>query len=507
MHAANQSAPSPTAIAQAIQTAITHHQAGQIDLATKIYREILAVNPGNADANHLLGVAALQKGNLQEARFLIDRACAINPLAQGFQHNRAQVLLAEGRILDAVEALWASGALNAAEQLCRQMLAKDPISKDALVLLARILGDQGHPREADEVIYRLLEIEPVRLSDNEAGAMSGVPGRVPVNTFNYIIEVVGTCNLRCPSCPVGNLGDAGRPRGFMDVSMFEAIVEKISRETPSKAANLWLFNWGEPLLHPEISRLIEIGRKAGFPVVLSSNLNHKHEFRDAIKAGPSDMIISASGFTQEVYRRTHKRGNIELVKENMRKLRGYMDEFNSPMSVRVAYHLYRHNLVDANRMADYAKSLGIDFTPVVAFLQPIEKLVQAIEGRLEGEDRDIVDLMLDHPILSKILRREKLVNVTDCTLRTNMMTINHDGSVALCCGVYDSRNMLGANFLDLSHEQLQAKKYEHEFCKTCFTHGLNSPDIDLGESAGKSNLLLMRVNGLGAKALATAPAH
>ncbi|MFM2130203.1 MAG: hypothetical protein RL477_1749, partial [Pseudomonadota bacterium] len=144
--------------------------------------------------------------------------------------------------------------------------------------------------------------------------------------------------------------------------------------------------------------------------------------------------------------------------------------------------------------------------PVVAFLQPIEKLVQAIEGRLDGEDRDVVDLMLDHPILSKILRREKLAGVTDCTLRTNMMTINHDGSVALCCGVYEAQNMLGANFLDLSHEQLQARKYRHEFCKTCFKHGLNSPDIDLGESAGKSNLLLMRVNGLGARSLAAAKA-
>ncbi|WP_116115140.1 hypothetical protein [Austwickia chelonae] len=36
----------------------------------------------------------------------------------------------------------------------------------------------------------------------------------------YVIEICGTCNLRCPSCAVGNM-DAGsltglRPKGFMD---------------------------------------------------------------------------------------------------------------------------------------------------------------------------------------------------------------------------------------------------------------------------------------------------
>lgn len=493
-----------TDVAQALQLAIDHHRAGRLDSAANIYRDILAIQPNHGDANHLLGVIALQKGNLREAGYLIDKACAISPNVQSFQRNRAQVLMAQGRHLDAAEALWASGALDQAETACRQILAKQPRSIDGMVLLARILGDQGRPREAEDVIYSLLELQPTRLSDNEAGTASGRPGQVAAQSFNYIIEVVGTCNLRCPSCPVGNLGDAGRGRGFMDVGLFSQIVDKIRREAPSKHVSLWLFNWGEPLLHPEIARMIRIGREAGFPVVLSSNLNHKHDFRKAIEAGPSQLIISTSGFTQDVYRRTHRRGDIEVVKANMRKLREHMDEFRSQMTVNVAYHLYRHNLLDANPMAAYAQSLGFRFDPTIAFLQPIEKLVQAVERRLEGEDRNVVDLMLEHPILGKILRREKLSGVTDCSLRTNMMTINHDGAVALCCGVYESQNMLGVNFLDLTHEQLQARKYEHDFCKTCFKHGFNSPDIDVGVERDKSQLMMMRVNGLGAKAMADA---
>jgi MoaA/NifB/PqqE/SkfB family radical SAM enzyme len=489
-------------VPQALQIALGLHQAGQLDAASDVYRKILAIAPANADANHLLGVAALQKGNLKEARFLIDRACAIQPMSAEFHRNRATLLLAEGDRIGAIEALWASGSLPQAEKLCREHIAATGETKDALLLLARILGDQGRPREADEVLFRLLQILPAPYSDNEAGIASATPSQNPLKYFNYIVEVVGTCNLRCPSCPVGNLGDAGRGRGFMDVDMFQAIIDKIKRESPVKKSNLWLFNWGEPLLHPEIARLITIGREAGLPVVLSSNLNHKFDFREAIKAGPSEIIISASGFTQEVYGRTHKRGNIEVVKENMRKLREYIDEFGVKMSVGVSYHLYRHNLADANMMAAYAKTLGFDFRPVVAFLQPLEKAIQAIEGRLTAEDRDVIDLMLDHPIIGKVLRNDAIANYPDCSLRTNMMTINHDGTVALCCGVYETGNMLGANFLDLSHEQLQGRKYEHEFCRTCFKNGLNNPDVTIKELQDKRDLMMMRINGVGRRAQA-----
>ena len=76
------------------------------------------------------------------------------------------------------------------------------------------------------------------------------------------------------------------------------------------------------------------------------------------------------------------------------------------------------------------------------------------------------------------------------------MTINHDGTVALCCGVYQPKNMLGANFLDLPHSELQGRKYTHEFCKTCYRHGLHDPTSGVGAYEGKNNLLMMRLNSL-----------
>ncbi len=42
----------------AFQTALAHHQAGQLREAEALYRQILAAQPQHADAWHLLGLVA-----------------------------------------------------------------------------------------------------------------------------------------------------------------------------------------------------------------------------------------------------------------------------------------------------------------------------------------------------------------------------------------------------------------------------------------------------------------
>ena len=49
-------------IPEALAIAIQHHQAGRLQAAEQIYRQILAVEPNHADAIHLLGVIAHQVG-------------------------------------------------------------------------------------------------------------------------------------------------------------------------------------------------------------------------------------------------------------------------------------------------------------------------------------------------------------------------------------------------------------------------------------------------------------
>ena len=59
-----------------LATARGLHDAGRIAEAERLYRRILAADPDNAPALHLLGVVALQAGQFQAAVDLIGQAIA-----------------------------------------------------------------------------------------------------------------------------------------------------------------------------------------------------------------------------------------------------------------------------------------------------------------------------------------------------------------------------------------------------------------------------------------------
>src|ERR1700722_13587034 len=63
------------------------HQAGHLDEAAKIYTEILRRSPHDFDANHLLGVVALQQGRFDVAQRLINLAFAIGNLGVSYLRN------------------------------------------------------------------------------------------------------------------------------------------------------------------------------------------------------------------------------------------------------------------------------------------------------------------------------------------------------------------------------------------------------------------------------------
>jgi predicted O-linked N-acetylglucosamine transferase (SPINDLY family) len=77
---------------QAFAHALEHHRAGRLAEAERGYREILQREPEHADALHLLGVIALQAGDLTSALTLVQRAVALRPDAAVSRNNLGQVL-------------------------------------------------------------------------------------------------------------------------------------------------------------------------------------------------------------------------------------------------------------------------------------------------------------------------------------------------------------------------------------------------------------------------------
>lgn len=97
--------PASLTVEQALQQAITHHQAGHLQDAERLYRIILQARPDQPEANHNLGVLAGQVGQYAAGLPYLRTALAINPSQGQYSLSYASALLATGQAKEALDIL------------------------------------------------------------------------------------------------------------------------------------------------------------------------------------------------------------------------------------------------------------------------------------------------------------------------------------------------------------------------------------------------------------------
>ena len=76
------------------------------------------------------------------------------------------------------------------------------------------------------------------------------------------LEITNVCNLRCEFCP-----GTRRKQGFLSPEGFEVLAGKLRPYVDY----IYLHLMGEPLLHPQLSQLLEIAGELGFKVIITTN--------------------------------------------------------------------------------------------------------------------------------------------------------------------------------------------------------------------------------------------
>jgi MoaA/NifB/PqqE/SkfB family radical SAM enzyme len=306
------------------------------------------------------------------------------------------------------------------------------------------------------------------------------------NSFQYSVEIVGSCNLRCPSCPVGNMRTREVAKKMIPKELFCKIIDKIKKEKKVEKPLISLFDWGEPTLHPDLPFFVRYINEASMRPRISSNLNVNANFEEILKENPYEFKISLSGFNQDKYKLTHARGNIDKVKSNMNKLRYLADKLKIDTKFIVGYHVYKHNLKNEyDEMKKLSDELGFIFEPDIAMLMPIEKTLSLISNEKTKKKWDLPDIdEKDENLIKNLLSKPKqeyqkwknLTNKKDnsCKRITNKLAIRVDGTVPICCGVYSDKYIVDDNFLNTPHEELQKKRNNYDFCADCIDHGTHS---------------------------------
>lgn len=95
-----------------LEEAIASHQQGKLDAAEKTYREILTINPKEADALHLFGVINAQRGDLDTAINYYHRSIEINPKLLGAYNNLGITLYSMNKHQEAIRYLQQAIAIS-----------------------------------------------------------------------------------------------------------------------------------------------------------------------------------------------------------------------------------------------------------------------------------------------------------------------------------------------------------------------------------------------------------
>ena len=154
-----------------------------------------------------------------------------------------------------------------------------------------------------------------------------ITGRLPESDYTFLqhisLEISSLCNLSCVHCPPqsSEFKEYHRQKGNMEISLFDQIMDEIDQHSERHIA---LHKDGEPLLHPEITHILQRVKKShDHTVYLTTNA---HRFtpaiaKEIIKNKINVINFSIGAHSPEFYNKVRGRGFDKLLKN----IHGFLD--------------------------------------------------------------------------------------------------------------------------------------------------------------------------------------
>ena len=182
------------------------------------------------------------------------------------------------------------------------------------------------------------------------------------------LEAMGSCQLRCPSCPTTT--KAIRPvikPGFLKKEDFQKFLD----ENP-EIRHIELSNYGEIFLNPHILDIMEYGHRKGVRLTAANgaNLNSVREevLEGIVKYRLRKLTVSIDGASDETYEKYRVRGNFTRVMQNVRKIIEYKKKYQSPHpDMTWQFIVFGHNEHEIPKAKQMCDVLGMTFSPKISW--------------------------------------------------------------------------------------------------------------------------------------------
>lgn len=294
--------------------------------------------------------------------------------------------------------------------------------------------------------------------------------RFPISVELHLTD---TCNLKCEWCTDKELRRNG---AVMDLQ----IVKRLFREFWRHGTGVTLEGGGEPTLHPDFHKVVEIGQSNNLDMGLITN--------GTVDISKSVnmlrwMRISLDSSTREEYKKEKGVDCFERVLGNLEKMSAARNPEQTFLGI--GYVLTTRNQSRLIELVRHLDGIGIDYI----YLRPVEEA-----GDITPSLESLLDLRKKLAELTADTRIKYMLSITDrvvdknaglpCIAHSLTSIIHANGDVALCEKRREDGIILGnvheSDFEDIwvspYHEQISQKLLKAECqkgCSACRVTGFN----------------------------------
>ncbi len=285
--------------------------------------------------------------------------------------------------------------------------------------------------------------------------------RVWGRPYRMKIESTNICNTHCQLCPTG-LNLPGRAKGKMTFEQYRRLINRMHWHL----AALDLSMWGDPLIVPDIYKMIRYAHDKGIWTYISSNLHafkpEKEQARALVESGLDLLTCSLHGASQQTFA-IYQPG--KSLPETLAKIRHLVEVRRQLKSATPALQLNfvvtRYNEHEIETFRQLAAEL--EAKPIFSWASLNVRLLNngspsaepAADARRVAEHLDrwlpqdqkymlrVYDLMRAGTFHAGDFNGHKMFN---CSWPWQASVINWDGQVVTCCGSWETSEDMGSVF-------------------------------------------------------------
>ena len=248
------------------------------------------------------------------------------------------------------------------------------------------------------------------------------------------LELTNYCNLRCRVCATGQ-GILGRKPASIDVALFERVLNEVG----PYLLTLSLFSWGEPLLHPELRKILSLVQNRGITTFVSTNgqnLDNPEVLQALIDFPPTYLILAIDGLTDQTNSVFRVGARLEPALNGVRSLaRMKLERKQRYPILHHSFIVMKHNEHEVPELPEFAADNQFDMLTIRTL------------SNIDTADHNIFDEMVPgNPDYQPYeYRNEQRLKRHDfiCERASVHPSVLVDGTVVPCCQCYSGKPSYG----------------------------------------------------------------